>query len=123
MAKILVAEDEAAVREFLSRGLAASGHEVTAVADGSLALDALEIDAFDLLISDIMMPELDGLSLALKVSKEWPGLPIVLMTGFADQQARARNLHALVHAVIAKPFSLEALNRVVGAALRHNAGR
>ena len=118
MAKILIAEDEAAVREFLTRGLAASGHEVIAVADGSAALDALEVDAFDLLISDIVMPEMDGLSLALKVAKEWPGLPIVLMTGFADQQARARNLHALVHAVIAKPFSLDALNRVVAAALR-----
>lgn len=89
MAKLLIAEDEAPLRKILERSLMAAGHEVIAVADGIEALQALEGDAFDLLLSDIMMPELDGVSLALKVSKEWPGLPIVLMTGFADQQARA----------------------------------
>jgi len=118
MAKILVAEDEPGVREFVTRGLAASGHEVTAVVDGMAALDALETDAYDLLLSDIVMPELDGLGLALKVAKEWPGLPIVLMTGFADQRARARNLNALVRDVISKPFSLDDLNRTIANALR-----
>lgn len=118
MAKLLIAEDEAPLRELLVRGLTASGHEVTAVADGIEALHALEDDAFDLLISDIMMPELDGVSLALKVAKEWPGLPIVLMTGFADQQARARNLNALVQRVVAKPFSLEDLARIIDDTLK-----
>ncbi len=118
MAKLLVAEDEAPLREVLVRGLTASGHEVTAVADGIEALQALEGDAFDLLLSDIVMPELDGVSLALKVAKEWPGLPIVLMTGFADQQARARNLSALVNHVIAKPFSLDELARTIEATLK-----
>lgn len=118
MAKLLIAEDEAPLRELLVRGLTASGHEVTAVADGIEALHALEEDAFDLLLSDIMMPELDGVSLALKVSKEWPGLPIVLMTGYADQQARARNLSALVQEVIAKPFALEDLARIIAETLK-----
>lgn len=118
MPKILVAEDETAVREFLTRGLAASGHEVTAVGDGMAALVALEEDAFDLLLSDIVMPELDGLGLALKVAKEWPGLPIVLMTGFSDQRARARNLNALVRDVISKPFTLDQINTTINKALR-----
>lgn len=118
MAKLLIAEDEAPVRELLVRGLRAAGHEVTAVADGIEALHALEDDAFDLLLSDIMMPELDGVSLALKVAKEWPGLPIILMTGFADQHARARNLSALVQQVIAKPFTLEDLVRTVAETLK-----
>ncbi len=118
MAKLLIAEDEAPLRELLVRGLTAAGHEVTSVADGIEALHALEDDAFDLLLSDIMMPELDGVSLALKVSKEWPGLPIVLMTGFVDQQARARNLNALVQQVIAKPFALEDLARTIADTLK-----
>ena len=118
MAKILIAEDETAVREFLTRGLAAHGHEVKAVGYGMAALDALEEDAYDLLLSDIVMPELDGLGLALKVAKEWPGLPVVLMTGFADQRARARNLNALVRDVISKPFTLDDINRTVTKALR-----
>jgi DNA-binding NtrC family response regulator len=119
MAKLLIVDDEAPVREFLVRGLAAAGHETSAVADGMAALAALEDDAYDLLLSDIVMPELDGVSLALKVSKEWPGLPIILMTGFADQQARARNLSALVRHVIAKPFTLDEITRVIADALKH----
>jgi CheY-like chemotaxis protein len=118
VAKLLIAEDEAAVRDVSIRGFEAAGHEVTAVADGTAALQALEDDAYDLLLTDIVMPELDGVSLALKVTKEWPGLPIVLMTGFADQQARARNLSALVHDVIAKPFELADILSVVDAALK-----
>lgn len=118
MAKLLIAEDEEAVRTVLVRGFEAAGHEVTAVADGMEALQALEEDAYDLLLTDIVMPELDGVSLALKVSKDWPGLPIVMMTGYADQQARARNLSALVHDVIAKPFELAELLRVIDAALK-----
>jgi CheY-like chemotaxis protein len=122
MAKLLIAEDEQAIRELLARGLAERGHEVVAVADGMAALQALEEDAFDLVLSDIVMPELDGVSLALKISKEWPGLPIVLMTGYADQRARARNLHALVHQVVAKPFALGELAAVIEAALATRAG-
>ncbi len=118
MAKLLIADDEAPLRELLERGLTEAGHEVTTVADGMEALQALEREAFDLLLSDITMPELDGISLALKVSKEWPGLPIVLMTGFSDQQARARNLSALVQQIIAKPFALKDLVRTVDDTLK-----
>lgn len=118
VAKLLIAEDEEAVRSVLVRGFEAAGHEVTAVADGMAALQALEDDAFDLLLTDIVMPELDGVSLALKAAKDWPGLPIVLMTGFADQQARARNLSALVHDVVAKPFEIATILEIVDAALK-----
>ena len=117
MARILLAEDEDAVREFVLRALETQGHEVTAVADGSEALRALRGDEFDLLVSDIVMPEIDGISLALMVGKEAPGLPIILMTGYADQQKRAHNLEALVHAVIAKPFGVADISDAVTGAL------
>jgi two-component system cell cycle response regulator CpdR len=105
--KILIAEVDTAVREFASRALVNAGHEVVATADGLQALEALENDEFDLLLSDIVTPELDGIALALKVSRGWPDLPILLMTGYAAERQRAHNLDALIHDVISKPFTLQ----------------
>jgi CheY-like chemotaxis protein len=81
VSKILIAEDDTAVRKFVSRALVNAGHNVTAAADGGQALETLENDTFELLLSDIVMPELDGIALALKVSRDWPDMPILLMTG------------------------------------------
>lgn len=81
VSRILIAEDDTAVRKFVLRALANAGHDVVAAEDGQQALEALETDQFDLLLSDIVMSELDGIALALKVSKDWPDLPILLMTG------------------------------------------
>jgi CheY-like chemotaxis protein len=107
MAKILIAEDSQSVREFVGRALANDGHSVTAVEDGLQALEALAQDAYDLLIADIIMPELDGIALALKVSKDFPDVPILLMTGYAAERDRAHNLEALIEDVIVKPFTLK----------------
>ena len=81
MARILVAEDEEDVREFVRRALSHQGHEVTAVNDGIRALEALGAGHYDLLLTDIVMPGMDGIALALKVSKDHPELPILLMSG------------------------------------------
>lgn len=107
MARILVAEDEEGVREFVRRALSHQGHEVTAVNDGTRALEALGAGQYDLLLTDIVMPGMDGIALALKVSKDHPELPILLMSAYPGQRERAHNLDALVHRVISKPFSLE----------------
>ena len=107
MANILIAEDDTGVREFVSRALVSNGHDVITVSDGLEALEVLGRRKFDLLLSDIVMPELDGIALALKVSKDWPDLPILLMTGYAAERQRAHNLDALIHDVIAKPFTLQ----------------
>jgi len=106
MARILLAEDEPSVREFVERALAHRGHEVTTVNDGGEALEALVENSFDLLLTDIVMPLLDGVALALKVTKEYPDMRIVLMTGYAAERDRAHNLDALVHEVVSKPFTL-----------------
>ncbi|HXZ01714.1 MAG TPA: response regulator [Stellaceae bacterium] len=107
MARILVAEDDQAVSSFLTRALQHGGHQVMAVPDGSAALGALAGERFDLLLTDIVMPNLDGIALALKASKDHPAMKILLMTGFASERQRAHNLDALIHRVIAKPFTLE----------------
>ena len=113
MAHILIAEDEDPTREFLTRALAHEGHQVTAVADGGEALEALQAATFDLLLTDIVMPQLDGIALALKVTKDFPDLRIVLMTGYADEHARAHNLDTLVQKVVSKPFSMAEICSVV----------
>lgn len=119
MARILVAEDDDNVRAFVVRALELSGHEVVYAEDGGLALEVLaeEEGAFDLLLSDIKMPVMDGIGLALSVSSVYPDLKIMLMTGFADQRERAHGLDALVYDVLNKPFSLAQLTEKVSDAL------
>ena len=117
MPRILIAEDDPAVQRFVMRALTHRGHDVTVVDDGLAALEALRERAFDLLLTDIVMPGLDGIALALKVSKDHPDLPILLMTGYAAERQRAHNLEELVHRVIAKPFSLKEVCRLVDEAL------
>jgi CheY-like chemotaxis protein len=107
MPRILVAEDDDAVREFVARALALQGHDVTAVIDGGRALEALQANRYDLLLTDIVMPGLDGIALALKVTKSYPDLPVLLMTGYAAERQRAHNLEALISRVLLKPFTLK----------------
>ncbi len=108
MARILIAEDEEAARILLARMLELDGHTIHAVADGAAALDYLQSGAVaDLLLTDISMPVMDGVALALAVSRDRPALPVLLMTGFADQRERASGLDALIRGVIVKPFQIE----------------
>ena len=111
MARILIAEDDPSVRAFVVSALTMKGHEVVAEEDGGLAAETMEAEAgrFDLLLSDIKMPVMDGIALALQVGAAFPDVTIVLMTGFADQRERAHGLEALVYDVIVKPFTLAEL--------------
>ena len=119
MARILIAEDDENVRLFVARALAHAGHEVTEAEDGGLAAEILQErqGAFDLLLSDIKMPVMDGIALALNVASAWPDLTIVLMTGFADQRERAHGLDQLIYDVIPKPFTLQQVLQKVDDAL------
>jgi CheY-like chemotaxis protein len=111
MARILVAEDDQPVQSFVCRALSHKGHGVTAVDDGLQALEALDEAEFDLLITDIVMPGLDGIGLALKVARDRPDLPVLLMTGYSAERQRAHNLEELICRVITKPFTLEQICR------------
>ena len=117
MARILVADDEASVRSFLERALTLRGHEVETAADGSEALAALGRGEFQLLLTDIVMPVMDGITLALKAASEQPDLVILMMTGYAAEKQRAHNLEALIHDVVLKPFTMEQICRAVDHAL------
>jgi CheY-like chemotaxis protein len=117
MASILVAEDDQAVRDFVSRALAYYGHSVTSVPDGSAALAALSERRFDLMLTDIVMPGLDGVALAAQASKQDPAMPVLMMTGFASEGQRAQNATGPVEKVISKPFSLKEICAAVEDAL------
>jgi two-component system, cell cycle response regulator CpdR len=119
MARILFAEDDDRIRELVVRALSEDGHELTTVVDGVAALVALgrHRGAFDLLLTDVKMPKVDGIALALEAGRLHPDIAIMLMTGFADQRERAHELDALVHDVIAKPFSVDQIKGAVREAL------
>ncbi len=119
MARILIAEDEEALGALCARALASDGHEVKTACDGSAALDLLvrHEGRFDVLITDIRMPIMDGIALALAAARDFPDLTILLMTGYADQRERAHGLEAIIHDVITKPFSVAALRDTVKEAL------
>ena len=119
MARILVAEDDPSVRAFVVSALTMKGHEVVAEEDGGLAAETVDSEEgrFDLLLSDIKMPIMDGIGLALHVAAKYPDIIIVLMTGFADQRERAHGLEALIYDVITKPFTLADLLQKIDDAL------
>jgi len=119
MARILIAEDESALRGQIVRALAADGHETVAATDGGEALDVLvrENGRFDLLLTDIKMPVMDGIALALVAARDYPDLLILLMTGFADQRERASGLDALIHGILTKPFALADLQSAIREAI------
>lgn len=117
MAKILVAEDEQSLRELVTIALRRKGHEVLAVSDGSEALGALSAGSYDLLLTDIVMPVVDGIALSLKAARDNPEMRILMMTGYAAERQRAHNLEELIHDVVLKPFTIEELGKAVDTAL------
>lgn len=122
MARILVAEDDMAVQSFVCRALAHRGHEAVGVDDGLRALEALEDGpSFDAVLTDIVMPGMDGIALALKLAQDYPELPVLLMTGYSAERQRAHNLEALVFTVIPKPFTLVQICDAVEAMLEDQA--
>ncbi|MBW7962605.1 response regulator [Bradyrhizobium sp. BR 10261] len=124
MPKVLIADDEDSMRQLVARAIAMDGHEIVTAQDGAEALEILtrEDGAFDLLLTDIQMPVMDGIALALSAARDFPQLTILLMTGFADQRERASNLNALVHDVVTKPFSVADIRTAVADALAAKKG-
>jgi two-component system cell cycle response regulator CpdR len=119
LARILIAEDEDGMRSLIARALSQDGHEVTTASDGAEALDVLarKQGAFELLLTDIRMPVMDGIALALAAARDHPGVTILMMTAYADQRERASGLNRLIHDVITKPFSLGTIRAAVNEAL------
>ena len=108
MIRILLAEDEEAMRTYLARALENAGYEVIAVDRGTAALPWLETEAFDLLLTDIVMPEMDGIELAQRCANISPETKVMFITGFAAVSLRASR-EAPQAKVLSKPFHLRDL--------------
>lgn len=108
MIRILLAEDDQVMREYLARALERSGYSVAAVDRGTAALPLLTSERFDLLLTDIVMPEMDGIELAQKAAEIAPDMRVMFITGFAAVTLKAGK--AVPHArVLSKPFHLRDL--------------
>ena len=108
MVRIVLAEDDDAMRQYLARALERSGYEVKAVDRGTEALPLLETERFDLLLTDIVMPEMDGIELAQHAAKIAPDMRVMFITGFAAVTLKAGK--AVPQAkVLSKPFHLRDL--------------
>ncbi|HHZ09726.1 MAG TPA: response regulator [Rhizobiales bacterium] len=119
MARILVVEDDDSVRIFTARALAASGHAVETAEDGESGLERIGRAGadYDLVLSDIRMPVMDGIEMALRAARAHPGLKILLMTGYAEQRERAAELAGVILDVVQKPFTLAQIRSEVERAL------
>lgn len=108
MVRILLAEDDDSMRVYLARALERSGYEVVAVSTGTEAVPHIRSDRFDLLLTDIVMPEMDGIELAQHAASVAPDMRIMFITGFAAVTLRAGK--AVPQAkVLSKPFHLRDL--------------
>ena len=118
MAHILLADDAQATRDLVRRALESDGHRVGLTQDGLEALETLNAAAerFDVLVSDVHMPGLDGIELARRASVAHPGLKLLLMSGFAEELERAQALKSPNLSVIMKPSTLDQV-RTAGRAL------
>ncbi len=119
MANILLAEDDLSMRSFIKKSLEKSGHSVHAEPDGMKALDCLKLQQqglsatpFDLLLTDIVMPGIDGIELAQRAAKLCPDMKVMFITGFAAVAMNAREQHENA-SVLSKPFHLSDLVKQV----------
>jgi two-component system, cell cycle response regulator CpdR len=123
MPRVLIVDDEEAMRLLVARAIAMDGHEITTASDGAEALEILDRahSPFDLMLTDIQMPVMDGIALALSAARDFPETTILLMTGYAEQRERASGLNAIVHDVVSKPFSVADIRTAVADALASRA--
>lgn len=117
--KVLIVEDDESVRTFTARALQADGHATETACDGEEGLEMIKAEAgsYDLVLSDIRMPVMDGIEMAETAAQAFPELRILLMTGYAEQRERAAELGGSVLGVVRKPFSLAEIRSEVAQAL------
>lgn len=118
---ILVVDDNAAIRELVAMVLVADGHDVNTANDGAEALRLLEGQpSYDLIVSDLKMPSLDGPSLYLELSRRWPDSRphLLFMSGFVDSPEYAGFLQEAKVPVLFKPFDLDHLSHIVSGILQ-----
>jgi len=113
--RILVVDDEQAVRDLVAKTLAMADYDVETVADGPTAIERLRTNEYDLLITDLKMPGMDGLSVIREARRQSAELPIIIITGFSTEASAIEAINLGVSGYLTKPFRLP---RVLAATAR-----
>jgi excisionase family DNA binding protein len=115
--RVLVADDEDAIRELLLKTLELAEYTVDTVPDGQAAIERLRLGAFDLLITDLKMPGVDGLAVIRAARRLQPALPVVIITGYSTEAAAIEAIELGVTGYLTKPFRVPKVLAVVARAL------
>ena len=118
--KILVVDDDQAIRRYVKAGLERAGYRVSLAADGREAIEKAEAEAPTIIILDMRMPQIDGVEVIRRL-REWSHIPIIVISGFASKANQVHCLNIGADDFIAKPFDLEELIARIHAVLRRSA--
>jgi DNA-binding response OmpR family regulator len=116
--RILIVEDEARISAFLVRGLEAEGFAVDAVGDGTRVLERVSNGRYDLVVLDLLLPRIDGLTVLREIAQREPQLPVVVLSARSDLPTKLRGFKLGASDYLAKPFSLDELIARIHAQLR-----
>jgi excisionase family DNA binding protein len=115
--RILVVDDEAAIRDLLSKTLALAEYEVDLAPDGRAAIERLRLIPYDLLITDLKMPGVDGLTVVREARRLKPDIPVVIITGFSTEASAIDAVNLGVSGYLTKPFRVPRVLAVAAKAL------
>lgn len=115
---ILVVDDDPAILRLLSTNFKARGYEVTTATNGEESLEALQQDFFDLIILDIMMPNVDGVEVCRRI-REWSNIPIIMLSAKGDEKDKVKCLELGADDYMTKPFGIAELMARINTAFRH----
>lgn len=118
MARILVVEDDIDLNKILTRSLISRGYEVISAQNGQDALDKTEDQSYDMILTDIMMPKIDGFELAQSVRAVNKNIPIIFMTARDDKPSKMFGYSIGIDDYVVKPFDMDILIMKIGAILR-----
>lgn len=113
MNKILIVDDAKAIRDILSKALPLMGFEAAVASNGNEALNLFLTNSFDLVLTDLEMPDLDGWTLAIRIKDKSPNTPVVLITGSEKKAVMERLKGSCIDSILFKPFTLEDLQKTV----------
>jgi two-component system, cell cycle response regulator CpdR len=118
--RVLVVDDEASIRELLTRTLALTEYDVEAVSDARTGLDRLRLGPYDLLIADLRMPVMDGLTLIREARRLQPDLKVIIITGYSTESSAIEAVNLGVVGYLVKPFRVPQVLAAVARALGEN---
>lgn len=123
MSKILIVDDDPAVKTLIERLMALKGHEWVAAESGKAALDIIDFEIFDLIITDLRMQNMDGMELLRKVRRLTPNIPVIMVTAYSSTDTTLAAVQLGVFDYLAKPFKVDDLNAAVEQALAAGKGK